>query len=265
VSAAEVEAWRKRSDPIQMMHDSQNAVLKVARRFEPTTENFEDLYLLVRQHPEWDATIAQAYRDSGYLELWEHDLQANPWHYDLEVMEIFGNLTNLDDLRAYCIDTIREAYSGGIRFAVNLAQYQALQRAGERETFSLLISLYETLVRNDQLLRDTALGWLQRHFPNDVGLFMERVIPHSDLWFSIVDRVEPNLGAIARIWITQEKSVKICSSCGDPARDYRIVNGSKAMPGVPSLRLCEDCVVIRRGFGEILEPFDVPTDGQSPG
>ena len=73
------------------------------------------------------------------------------------------------DLRAYCVSTIREAYSGGIRFAVNLNRYRTVYRASRREPTALLIALYERLVRNDQLRRDTAIMWLQRHFPEDVG------------------------------------------------------------------------------------------------
>ena len=83
---------------------------------------------------------------------------------------------------------------------------------------------------------------------------MERIEPHSELWFFIVDRVEPQLGQLARLSIKCEQSVGVCSSCGDhPIQDYRIINADDAMPGVPSLRLCSDCVNIRRGFGERLD------------
>jgi hypothetical protein len=34
------------------------------------------------------------------------------------------------------------------------------------------------------------------------------------------------------------------------------LNAAEAMPGVPSLRLCRDCVFIRKGFGEVLEPVN---------
>ncbi|MCB4860959.1 hypothetical protein K7W03_15305 [Sphingobium sp. PNB] len=63
------------------------------------------------------------------------------------------------------------------------------------------------------------------------------------------------LGAISRISIQRMGSPDVCSACGDPADDYRLVNAAEAMPGVPSLRLCSDCVGIRRGGGEILEPI----------
>lgn len=255
VTADEFARWNNRANPIQMMHDAQNTVLSVVRGLDSKIENFSDVDRLVRDHPEWDGVIAQAYRDSGYLEIWQHELKTNPWRYDLALMESITDPLTLTDLRAACIDTIREAYSGGVRYAVNLAYYQVWHRESPRETLALLIELYETLVRNDYLWRETARAWLLRHYPEDVAKHMERILPHSDLWFSIVDRGEPQLGALARMSIAQENSVEVCYSCGDPANDYRIANADEAMPGVPSLRLCQDCVSIRQSFGEKLVPM----------
>lgn len=256
VTPDEVAHWQRRPNPIQMTVDAQNAILAVARGLDPNIENFADVDNLVHSHPEWDGVIAQAYRDSGYLELWKHELNANPWRYDLSLMESISKPEMLKDLRAACIDAIREAYSGGLRYAVNLAHYEARQKSSPRVTTALLVNLYQILVRNDLQWRETGRAWLLRYHPEDVAAHMERVVPHSDLWFSIVDRVEPKLGMLARIAIEHEQSLDVCSSCGDPPRDYRIVNSADAMPGVPALRLCDDCVVIRRSFGEQLEPMD---------
>lgn len=256
VTPEDAGAMANRPNPLQRMRDSQNAVLNAARRLDSRVENFTDLDRLVRERPEWDSAIAQAYRDSGYLDLWRHEIEAHPYRYDLALMEIITDPAMIVDLRGYCVDTISEAYSGGLRFAVNLTHYQAMQGQSERETLGLLIELYEILVRNNERRVETARAWLFRRHPDDVFNHMERVIPHSELWFSIVDRVEPRLGAIARISIQGRQSLEVCSSCGDPGRDYRVANAAEAMPGVPSLRLCPDCVAIRRGFGEQLEEID---------
>lgn len=256
VTPDEVEYLQDRPNLIQMTVDAQNAILAVARHLDPNIENFTDVDNLVHNHPEWDSVIAQAYRKSGYLELWKRELEANPWRYDLTLMESITKPAILEDLRGDCIATIREAYSGGLRYAVNLAHYEARQQNSPRETTALLVNLYQTLVRNDLQRRETARNWLLRHHPNDVAAHMERVVPHSDLWFSIVDRVEPTLGVLARIAIENNQSLDVCSSCGDPASVYRIANSADAMPGVPALRLCDDCFAIRRGFGEQLERMD---------
>lgn len=257
VTDDEIARRDSRANPIKMMHDAQNMVLGVARRLDTSVENFQDLDRLVRNHPEMDRTIAQAYRDSGYLELWKNELQTHPYRYDLGLMESIQDTVKLSDLRSYCINTIREAYSGGIRYSVNLAYYQDAQKDAERKTLGLLIKLYEKLVQNDQRRCEVARSWLLNHYPDDVKQHMERIDPHSNLWFEIIDRVEPRLGMIARHSIECEQSTEVCSSCGDrPAMDYRIANSAEAMPGVPSLRLCDDCVSIRRGFGESLELVD---------
>lgn len=256
VSEDELAEWRRRPNPIAAMQESQNAVLAAARQLDPAVENFNDLDAMVQAHPEWDADIARAYRESGYLEIWKSDFVINPWHYDLDAMENEGKgAIQGDRFHGYCVSTIREAQSGGFRYAVNLMHYRAAFAAARRETTGQLVALYERLVWNDQVRRETALSWLRRHFPEDARNALERIVPHSQLWFSMVDRVEPRLGAIARLSIQGMGSDEICSSCGDPADDYRLVNSAEAMPGVPCLRLCPDCVGIRRGGGEVLEPF----------
>lgn len=256
VSAAEMAALAAHPSLLQLMRDAQNSVLKTGRKLDPNVENFTDLIELVLKRTDSDETIARSFKDSGYLDVWRHEQRAHPYRYDLELMESISDPKMLGDVRAYCIETIREAYSGGVRFAVNLTQYEAMQQSHNLETLKILIELYAILVQQHERRIETARTWLLRHFPGDVQRHMERVVPHTSLWFSIIDRVEPRLGAIARISIQREQSEQVCSSCGDPANDYRLVNAAEAMPGVPSLRLCTDCVEIRRGFGEQLEALD---------
>lgn len=252
VSEVELAAWNARPNPLADMQAAQNAVLERARGLDPSIENFNDLDRIVQEHPEWDEEIAAAYRQSGYLDLWKADFAINPWHYDLEAMETSGGD---EGLRAYCVGTIREFHTGGLRFAVNLIHYQGALAAHGRRSTRQLVTLYAQLVRNDQLRREVALAWLKRHHPDQAASELERIVPHSEHWFSIIDRVEPRLGQIARMSIKAMGSADVCSSCGDPADDYRLANAAEAMPGVPSLRLCPDCLGIRRGFGEILEPW----------
>jgi hypothetical protein len=170
-------------------------------------------------------------------------------------MDAASDDEKVGEIRAYCVSTIREAYTGGTRYAVNLSHYEASNRSFARETPAQLIALYRNLVQLHQVRSRTAIIWLRRHFPEDVDSNLERVVPHSDLWFNIVDRVEPKLGILARTAMAKSGSPDACSSCGDPGRDYRLINSAEAMPGVPSLRLCDDCLAIRQGIGELLEPM----------
>lgn len=256
VTEAELAVWAARPNPIAEMQRTQNEILEVARKLDSSVENFNDLDAFVQQHPEHDETIAQAYRDSGYLDLWKFNFRINPWHYDLDKMDAITNDRTVENLRAYCISTIREFHTSGLRYAVNLTRYKRAIQAELRRTIVQLVVLYQQLTRNDQARRDTALAWLRRYFPEDAKCHLQRIAPHSELWFQIVDQVEPRLGAIARANILRFGTDKGCSSCGDPADDYLLVNSAEAMPGVPSLRLCPDCVQIRRRGGEILVPID---------
>jgi hypothetical protein len=151
---------------------------------------------------------------------------------------------------------VTEAYSGGLRFSINLIQLQRLESQYGGQSFRLLVDLYETLVVNDQIRREVALAWLLKHYPDDLKRHLEQIEPHSAYWYSIVDRVEPQLAALSRMVVTSDCSPEVCSSCGDrPAISYRLANGAQTMPGVPSLRLCGDCIEIRRGMGNVLMPF----------
>lgn len=170
-------------------------------------------------------------------------------------MEALTTASTIDQLREYCIGTIREFHTGGLRFAVNLVHYRRTLCDENRQTTAQLVELYERLLHNDQKRRDVALAWLRRHFPEDAKHNIERIVPHSEQWFSIIDRVEPALGQIARKSTIGMKSPDVCSTCGDPAQDYLLINAAEMMPGVPSLRLCTDCLGIRRARGEILDPL----------
>jgi len=253
--AAEEIAWMSNGpNPLQAMHDAHNAVLDAARSVDPAVENLNDLYELLVRRPEADQVIAAVLKSSGYLDIWKMEVEQHPWRYAPGLIDSLS--VSPEAVREYCIGTVKEAYSGGFRFAINLVQLQALQKQYPRESFCLAIALYETLVRNDQNRREVAYDWLETHHPDLLKQHMEEIEPHTSYWWSVIDRVEPTLGALSRQAVSSTGGNEVCSSCGDePACQYRVVNGAENMPGVPSLRLCDDCLEIRRGMGNALMPF----------
>lgn len=256
VSDEELRLLQDHFDPIKATHIAQNTVLEAARSIDDGVESFDDLFTLLVQRPDADDAIAKSLKDSGYLDLWRQETETHPWRYDPTRIDTMTSPKQMAALREYCIGTVKEAYSGGLRFSVNLVQLRALEEQSPRKTFRLEIGLYETLVMNDQNRREVAYGWLLRHHPDDLKQHMEQIEPHTEYWFSVVERVEPKLALLSRHVVTAEERVDVCGSCGDrPVTDYRLVNGAETMPGVPSLRLCEDCVGIRRGMGNVLVPF----------
>lgn len=254
VDAAELARMSDGQNPVQAMHDAQNAVLEAARSVDPVVENFNDMYGLLVNRPETDSVIAAAIRNSGYLDIWKMEVERHLWRYVPGLMDRLA--ASHDDLKEYCIGTAKQAYSGGFRFAINLVQLQAFEKQHPRESFRLEIGLYKTLVGIDQSRREVAYGWLERHHPDLLKRHMEEIEPHTSYWWSVIDRVEPRLGALARKAVSSTGRSEVCSYCGDePAYRYRMVNGAEAMPGVPSLRLCNDCLDSRRGMGNALMPF----------
>lgn len=257
VSDEEIQWWAARCNPIQAMHEAQNSVLDTARSFEPNLESFDDLFQLLVRCPEADDTIAYALQDSGYLDLWKLEVKSHPWRYDSNIIDSMNTSEQAEALKDYCISMVREAYSGGLRYAISLVQLRTLYRQYPRQSFQLEINLYETLVRNDQTRREIAYGWLLKRYPSDLEQYMEQIEPHSTHWYSIIDSVEPHLAALSRLAVANKRSSEVCSSCGDqPTTDYRVVNAAEIMPGVPSLRLCEECFSIRSyKMGNKLMPF----------
>jgi hypothetical protein len=254
VSDEELAWLHDNSNPIQRMHEAQNTVLQAARSIDKGVENFGDLYNLLSTRPEADQSIAKALRVSGYLDIWRSEVEKHPWRYSPGLIDQIS--APHDILRAFCVAVVSEAYSGGRRFALNLAGLRELNRQSPRESFHLLIILYEILVRNDQSKREIAYDWLGKHYPDQLKNHMEEVEPHSSYWRSTVERVEPRLAALSDYAVTTEGRKDVCSSCGDrPVLPYRLVNGAETMPGVPSLYLCTDCLKIRRDMGNVLMPF----------
>ncbi|SDX87794.1 YiiX/YebB-like N1pC/P60 family cysteine hydrolase [Roseicitreum antarcticum] len=107
-------------NPVDAMHDAQNAVLEAARSVDSKIESFNDLYALLVKRPETDQVIANALVSSGYLDLWKKEVARHPWRYTSGLMDKLSEPPKL--LCDYCIGTIKEAYSGGVRFAINLIQ-----------------------------------------------------------------------------------------------------------------------------------------------
>jgi hypothetical protein len=73
--------------------------------------------------------------------------------------------------------------------------------------------------------------------------------PHTREWFAELEKTNPRQAAMTRAIVEAAGHVDVCSICGDePASDYKLAS-EQAAPGVLStLRLCDDCLRIRRGM-----------------
>ena len=81
--------------------------------------------------------------------------------------------------------------------------------------------------------------------------------PHTDEWFEALEKQNPAQAAQTKQLISLAGSKDVCSICGDEeSKDYKL-EGSQAAPGAAvSLRLCNDCLHIRKHVeGENFVPF----------
>lgn len=253
VSDDEVLWWRTSRDAVEGTQAAYNTLLDAVRKLEPDVESINDLLPLRIRRPEIDPAIVEAFETSGYLYVWRVEVDKHPWRYDHRLMSMMPG--SKPGLPKYCIETLQECYSGGARFAMNLALLKGYHSTHPRESFRLEIELYSTLTRTHQARREVAYAWLMKHHPEMLKQHMEQIEPHSPHWYSIVEIVDPALAAFSDHAVRSQGVSKVCSICADqPATAYRLVNDAE-ISGVPSLYLCEDCVGIRRRAGMTLEPF----------
>jgi len=81
--------------------------------------------------------------------------------------------------------------------------------------------------------------------------------PHTKEWFAALEKVNPNQAAHTRQIIGLAGRDDVCSICGDvESADYKVAS-EQTLPGaINTLRLCADCVKIRKQVeGEIFHPL----------
>jgi hypothetical protein len=125
-----------------------------------------------------------------------------------------------------------------------------------------MADLYELLATLHHRRVDVAAQWLQSR-GHLTGISSPALIPHSEGWFERLTVWNPAQAQMARAVIGAAGHIDVCTVCGDePVNDYRLEKPARPAGGTDTLRLCEDCVRIRRKNGE---PFVLLDAGQEPG
>jgi hypothetical protein len=71
--------------------------------------------------------------------------------------------------------------------------------------------------------------------------------PHTAEWFKVLETVNPLQAAHTKHILSLADSDAVCSICGDESnKDYKLVNEEAAHSPVSTMRLCDDCLDIRR-------------------
>lgn len=78
--------------------------------------------------------------------------------------------------------------------------------------------------------------------------------PHTPEWLAALEQWDPPKAMMTRKFIELTGRTDVCSACGDdPASDYQLEEAHRPAGGVDTLRLCGDCVRVRRASGELFK------------
>lgn len=246
VSAREAAWWEGNADVPQRMRDAINAVLGGARTRNPGIQTFDDLHSHLARHPEQDNDFCELLETSGYLSVWKIERDKNPWQYDLALM----STGPVDQVEAYCWRVLDNEGIGPNRYVVNRGGYLHFSRQYDLRFFRVMAELYEHLAELHRQRLDVAAEWLEAngHLARSAP---SHLTPHTSEWFAALEQWDPPKAMMARKVIELTGRTDVCSVCGDdPASDYRLAELCRPAGGVDTLRLCDDCVRIRRAGGE---------------
>jgi len=259
ITDQEAARWEALADMPQMMMDATNLVLAGARKISRDIQSFDDLDRYLIQHPGDDEYLCGLLEQSGYLTLWQVEKEQNPWQYDIGLLNAFSAVDPGVD--HYCRSVLAAEENGPNRYIVNRGGYAQLAKQFGLRYFHLKLDLYDILTNLHHIRVQTATAWLEeRHFPGTAEVPPSYLVPHTAEWFAALEVWDPPKAAMARMAIATGGSVDVCSVCGDdPARDYRLEEPFRPPAGVDTLRLCDDCLDIRRRTGDPFVPLpDAP-------
>lgn len=234
-------------DTTKVMMDATNKLLAGARKIDSSIQDSNDMDEYLIKHPEQDQYFASLYRESGYLTVWEFEYNKSTWQYDLDEMQQV-NLPEKIKFE-YCMDLVNDGGEGGHRFETNLIGYYNYHAQFPLETFSILLALYKKLYELYILRKETAKKWLLLNSPGQSTRANDGVwqlVPHTGEWFTALTKQNALQASHVRQVLQLAGSNDVCSLCGDdPAEDYLLM-GDKVPGFVYTLRLCQDCLVIRQ-------------------
>lgn len=251
VTAEEAAWWEGNEDIPQRMRDAINAVLDGAREKYSDIQTFDDLHRHLVSHPEHDDDFCRLLETSGYLSIWKIEREKNRWQYDLALM----SAAPADQIDDYCLRVLENEEDGPNRYIVNRAGYLLFSRQYDLQFFRLMTALYEQLAALHHQRVEVAAKWLEVN-----GRLVRpaplHLTPHTHEWFAALEQWDPPKAMMTRKIIEITGRMDVCSICGDdPASDYYLEGEHRPTSGADTLRLCDDCVWIRRASGEPFIPL----------
>ncbi|MDR3368843.1 YiiX/YebB-like N1pC/P60 family cysteine hydrolase [Rhodoferax sp.] len=247
---AYVRASEEEGDLTQQMRAAINEILNEARKLDSSIEHFDDLNRHLLAHPENDGKLCDILENSGYLSLWQVELNGSPW-YSLVTMRALPQ----EQVDVYAAQLLSDDDLGPNRFILNRGGYMALTTHTALRYFGRMLDLNERLAA----LHATRVR-VAREYLVERGLLEpeEKLppLPHTKKWFEALRHWDPKQAALTEYVLSAEGTHNCCTICGDtPAGDFRAPDGGEA-GGPGSYRLCDDCARIQRSmYDTVLIPW----------
>lgn len=152
-SDEEIALVNEKNTPLDIQTDIHNMIFDEARRISgEDIQTFEQLGKFVIENPDKEPLITEAVVNSGYLKMWETDIQKNPWHYDYK--ELIKQYRTPEHRRYVGNHFATSEIITRQRFILTLEALEYGYSFHKQNYFKLMIELYNKLIELS-LLRES--------------------------------------------------------------------------------------------------------------
>jgi hypothetical protein len=141
---AEIE-FANTENPLEKQASITNEIFAKARSItQQDIQTFEQLLNYLLENSEHDKAITNVIKESGYLFMWQHEMNANPWRYSVE--SFMSLPVTKEELKEIAATELDSAVNTRQRYVFMLDQSMSIWRATKLEYALMNIMLYQKLV-----------------------------------------------------------------------------------------------------------------------
>lgn len=138
-------AFAKTENPLELQTNITNSIFAKARSVTgQDIQTFEQLSNYLLENIQYDGQITKVINDSGYLFMWQHEVNANPWRYN---QELFMSLpVSTKKLNEIAETELKSAINSKQRYVSMYEQYMRIWQAKQLQYAAIHIMLYQKLI-----------------------------------------------------------------------------------------------------------------------
>lgn len=137
--------FSKSFNPIQRQAEITNTILSEARRITKIKiQTLEELTLYVASNPGCADSIVDVYKKSGYLTMWRHETEQNPWRYNGELFMVLP--ISREERLSLAKSEAESAKKQLELYAYNYQAYEHLGKKSWSSYISMSLRLYKNLI-----------------------------------------------------------------------------------------------------------------------